>query len=137
MLFGICRSEADGYRGDARPEPSRPIPTASTPSRSSSTAAISRLEFARALGGLAQDRGNDLLRVKGIVRFADRPDRPAVVQAAQHAMFTPEWLDDWPDDDQRSRLVFIVHDIASRRNPRAFAFAAPRLIGSTALHLHE
>ncbi len=35
--------------------------------------AVSRLDFARALGGLAMSRGNDLLRVKGIVRFADRP----------------------------------------------------------------
>src|SRR5215207_465031 len=76
-------------------------------------AAVSRLDFARALGRLANDRGNDLLRVKGLVRFADRPDRPAVVQAAQHALFTPEWLDDWPDADQRSRLVFVVHDIAA------------------------
>src|SRR5262249_21889463 len=59
---------------------------------------ISRLDFARALGHLAMDRGNDLLRVKGILRFADRPERPAIVQAAQHAMFAPEWLDDWPDD---------------------------------------
>ncbi|HEX3954715.1 MAG TPA: GTP-binding protein, partial [Stellaceae bacterium] len=50
---------------------------------------ITRFDFARALGGLAQDRGNDLLRVKGIVRFADRLERPAVVQAAQHAMFSP------------------------------------------------
>ena len=38
--------------------------------------AVSRLDFARALGGLAMDRGNDLLRVKGIVCFADRPERP-------------------------------------------------------------
>ena len=37
---------------------------------------VSRLDFARALGGLAMDRGNDLLRVKGIVRFADRPETP-------------------------------------------------------------
>ncbi len=58
---------------------------------------VSRLDFARALGGLAGARGNDLLRVKGIVRFADRPERPAVVQAAQHSLFAPEWLDDWPD----------------------------------------
>jgi len=72
---------------------------------------ISRLDFARALGGLAGARGSDLLRVKGFVRFADRPERPAVVQAAQHALFAPEWLDDWPDDDHRSRLVFVVHDI--------------------------
>src|SRR5439155_5566935 len=74
--------------------------------------AVSRFDFARALGGLAQARGNDLLRVKGIVRFADRPDRPAIVQAAQHAMFAPEWLEDWPDDDHRSRIAFVVHDLA-------------------------
>ena len=96
-------------------------------------ASISRLEFARALGGLAQDRGNDLLRVKGIVAFADRagPDglaRPAIVQAAQHAMYAPEWLDDWPDADHRSRLVFIVHDIAAQEILDRFAFAAPVLL---------
>jgi len=88
---------------------------------------ISRLDFARALGGLARERGTDLLRVKGIVRFADRPQRPAVVQAAQHAMFAPEWLDDWPDDDRRSRLVFIVHDIPRSEIFAHFAFAAPAI----------
>jgi G3E family GTPase len=95
---------------------------------------VSRLDFARALGGLAMDRGNDLLRVKGIVRFADRPETPAVVQAAQHAMFTPEWLADWPDGDHRSRLVFVVHDIAPAEILDRFAFAAPNIIGSLAPH---
>jgi G3E family GTPase len=86
---------------------------------------ISRLDFARALGGLARERGTDLLRVKGIVRFADRPGRPAVVQAAQHAMFAPEWLNEWPDEDRRSRLVFIVHEIPRAEILDHFAFAAP------------
>jgi G3E family GTPase len=86
---------------------------------------ITRLDFARALGGLARERGTDLLRVKGIVRFADRPQRPAVVQAAQHAMFAPEWLDDWPDADHRSRLVFIVHGIPRAEILAHFAFAVP------------
>ena len=86
---------------------------------------ISRLDFARALAALARERGNDLLRVKGIVRFADRPDRPAVVQAAQHALFAPEWLDDWPDEDRRSRLVFVVHEIPRAEILEAFAFGAP------------
>jgi G3E family GTPase len=88
---------------------------------------ISRLDFARALGGLARARGNDLLRVKGIVGFADRPERPAVVQAAQHTMFAPEWLDDWPGPDRRSRLVFVVHNIARAKIFEHFAFAAPAL----------
>jgi G3E family GTPase len=88
---------------------------------------ISRLDFARALGGLARERGNDLLRVKGIVRFSDRPDHPGVVQAAQHALFAPEWLDDWPDDERRSRLVFVVHEIPRDEILDAFAFAAPSI----------
>jgi G3E family GTPase len=88
---------------------------------------FSRLDFARALGGLARERGNDLLRVKGIVRFSDRPERPAVVQAAQHALFAPEWLDDWPDQDRRSRLVFVVHEIRRAEILDGFAFAAPTL----------
>jgi G3E family GTPase len=86
---------------------------------------FSRLDFARALGGLARERGNDLLRVKGIVRFSDRPERPAVVQGAQHALFAPEWLDDWPDEDHRSRLVFVVHQIPRAEILDAFAFADP------------
>jgi G3E family GTPase len=88
---------------------------------------IGRLDFARALGGLARDRGADLLRVKGLVRFADRPERPAVVQAAQHAMFAPEWLEDWPDEDRRSRLVFVVHEISRSEVLAHFAFAHPVL----------
>ncbi len=88
---------------------------------------VSRIDFARALGGLARERGTDLLRVKGIVRFADRPERPAVVQAAQHAMFAPEWLDDWPDEDRRSRLVFVVHKIPRAEILSHFAFAMPAL----------
>ena len=87
---------------------------------------ISRLDFARALGGLARERGADLLRVKGIVRFADRPERPCIVQAAQHAMFAPEWLDEWPDSDHRSRLVFVVHQIPRAAILAHFAFARPR-----------
>jgi G3E family GTPase len=97
---------------------------------------ISPLDFAVALGGLAQERGYDLLRVKGLVAFADRPDRPAVVQAAQHAMFAPEWLDDWPDADHRSRLVFVVHDIPREEILAHFAFASPTLLGAQASRLH-
>jgi G3E family GTPase len=88
---------------------------------------FTRLDFARALGSLARERGTDLLRVKGIVRFSDRPERPAVVQAAQHTMFAPEWLEDWPDQDHRTRLVFVVHDIPRAEILAHFAFAAPAM----------
>jgi G3E family GTPase len=91
--------------------------------------AVTRLDFARALGALASACGSDLLRVKGIVAFVDRDNQPALVQAAQHTMFAPEWLDDWPDGDRRSRLVFVVHDIPREAILAHFAFASPALIG--------
>ena len=98
---------------------------------------ISRLDFARALGGLANERGTDLLRVKGLVEFSDRPGRPAIVQGAQHAIFPPEWLDAWPDADRRSRLVFIVHDIPRGDILARFAFAAPQILGPPASRPHR
>jgi G3E family GTPase len=91
---------------------------------------ISRLDFARALGELARARGNDLLRMKGILGFSDAPARPALVQAAQHALYAPLWLDDWPDEDRRSRLVFVVHEIPRAEILDRFAAAAPIIMQS-------
>ena len=58
--------------------------------------------FLRALG---DNLGDDLLRVKGLLNVAGRP---AVVHGAQHLLHQLDWLDDWPSDDRRTRLVFIT-----------------------------
>ena len=97
---------------------------------------INRLDFAKALGTLAAACGSDLLRVKGLVAFADRGGQPALVQAAQHTMFAPEWLDGWPDDDHRSRLVFVVHDIPRAEILAHFAFASPTILGARTARAH-
>jgi G3E family GTPase len=97
---------------------------------------LTRLDFAKALGALAGAYGGDLLRVKGIVAFADRNRRPALVQAAQHTMFAPEWLDEWPDADRRSRLVFVVHRIPRAEILALFGFASPTILEPQAPRLH-
>ena len=51
-------------------------------------------------------RGADLLRVKGLVNVAGESG-PVVVQGAQHVFHPPVTLAAWPDEDHRSRLVFI------------------------------
>jgi G3E family GTPase len=56
--------------------------------------------------------GPNLLRVKGIVKLTEQPDRPVVVHGVQHVFHPPVELDTWPDDDHRTRLVFITRDIA-------------------------
>jgi G3E family GTPase len=63
------------------------------------------------LEALAEHCGADLLRLKGIVDIAESPDRPAVIHGVQHVFHPPAFLDRWPSDDRRSRLVFIVRDL--------------------------
>ena len=55
--------------------------------------------------------GPNLLRFKGIVQLAEAPDVPLVLHGVQHVLHPPARLDRWPDDDHRTRLVFIVRDI--------------------------
>jgi G3E family GTPase len=75
------------------------------------------------LEALAEHCGGDLLRLKGIVNIAENPDQPAVVHGVQHVFHPPQWLDRWPSQDRRSRLVFIVNDI-----PPAWILALLRAI---------
>jgi G3E family GTPase len=76
---------------------------------------IRAVALALFLETLAEHRGADLLRVKGILNIAESPDRPAVIHGVQHVFHPPAWLDRWPSEDRRSRLVFITRDI-----PRAW-----------------
>ena len=61
---------------------------------------------------LFEHRGEDLLRVKGILNVTEHPGRPAVIHAVQHLMHPVAWLEEWPDDDHRTRIVFITRDIS-------------------------
>jgi G3E family GTPase len=66
--------------------------------------------FSAALELLANLRGPDLLRVKGIVNVEGKP---VVVQGVQHVFHEPVELDRWPSVDQDTRLVFITRNIAA------------------------
>ena len=63
---------------------------------------------------LAEHCGADLLRLKGIVNMVESPDRPAVIHGVQHVFHAPAWLERWPSDDRRSRIVFITRRIPQR-----------------------
>ena len=55
--------------------------------------------------------GANMLRMKGIVKVSDDPSRPVVLHGVQHVFHPPVRLAQWPDKDERTRLVFIVKDI--------------------------
>ena len=54
---------------------------------------------------LLQARGEDVLRVKGLLNVG--ADGPLLLNGVQHAVHPPEHLAAWPDEDRRSRIVFI------------------------------
>jgi G3E family GTPase len=65
------------------------------------------------LSMLLHSRGADVLRVKGLLDVAGT-DAPVMIHGVQHLVHPPTHLAAWPDGDRRSRLVFIVRDIARR-----------------------
>jgi G3E family GTPase len=68
--------------------------------------------LALAVEVLVSMRGENLLRVKGIVN-ARESDKPLVIHGVQHLFHPPVVLPAWPDDDRRTRIVFITRDLAA------------------------
>jgi G3E family GTPase len=67
--------------------------------------------FTRWLDYVASLRGDDLLRFKGLIHIAERPENPVVVHGVQHVFHPPIELKGWPTADRATRLVFIVRNI--------------------------
>lgn len=72
---------------------------------------ISRFALGAFMQMLADQRGDDLLRMKGLVALTDYPARPAVVHGVQHVIHPVRRLDFWPEDAAGTVLVFIVRGI--------------------------
>ena len=85
--------------------------------------------FANAMQLLANLRGPDLLRVKGLLNVATERG-PVVVHGAQHVFHPPLTLDGWPGPDRRSRLVFITRGITRDTIAQLFDSVA-RLAGTS------
>ncbi len=74
---------------------------------------------------LLQARGQDILRVKGLLNVGEAG--PVLLNGVQHAVHPPVHLESWPDEDRRSRLVFVGRGIqagALEASLRAFNRAA-------------
>jgi len=62
------------------------------------------------LSMLLNRHGERVLRVKGILNVAGSA-APVAVHGVQHLVHPPVHMGAWPDEDRRSRLVFIVDDL--------------------------
>lgn len=73
--------------------------------------AIPSTGFELFLSLLRSAHGEKLLRMKGIVKISEHPERPIILHGVQHVFHPPVQLERWPDDDHRTRLVFITKDL--------------------------
>ncbi len=55
-------------------------------------------------------RGDDMLRVKGLLNLEGQT-QPVILHAVQTVLYPLAKLEAWPDDDHRTKLVFITRDI--------------------------
>ncbi|HSF62285.1 MAG TPA: GTP-binding protein [Gaiellaceae bacterium] len=116
-----------GSDRDLRDLPTEPIEHTHGPTALVLTldGAIDWTSFGIWLTMLLHARGQQILRIKGLLDVG--AEGPVLVSCVQHAVYPPVHLDSWPDEDRRSRLVLIGHDIDSRvleTSLRAFGRAA-------------
>ncbi len=69
---------------------------------------------------LRSAHGPNLLRVKGIIRIKEDPERPVVIHGVQQIFHPPATLPLWPDDDRRTRLVMITKDLSQELVEKLF-----------------
>jgi G3E family GTPase len=79
--------------------------------------------FDQAMAVLMALRGPDLLRVKGLVAV-EGCRGPVVVHYVQHVAHPPVELEEWPDEDRRSRLVFITRGLSQSAVTQLFGGVA-------------
>jgi len=66
--------------------------------------------FASALDLLLATKGESLLRVKGILDLESEAT-PVAIHGVQHVFHPPVPLPSWPDEDHRSKIVFITRNL--------------------------
>jgi G3E family GTPase len=74
--------------------------------------AVDSITLAGFIDLLRSAHGPNLLRVKGIIRIKEDPDRPVVIHGVQQVFHPPATLPTWPDRDRRTRLVMITQDLS-------------------------
>ena len=75
--------------------------------------------------------GPNLLRVKGLLKLSDQPDRPLAIHGVQHVFHPPVRLSAWPDGKAETRLVFIVKDIEKEQIENLFQALVDPFSGAT------
>ena len=81
------------------------------------------------LESISEHCGSRMLRLKGLVSIREMPGRPAVIHGVRHVVNAPDFLNRWPSEDERTRIVLIGRGV-----PRYFV---PRLLDAIEEEVHD
>jgi G3E family GTPase len=70
---------------------------------------------------LASAHGDNLLRVKGLVKTTETPDKPMLIQGVGRIFSEPAWLPQWPRGECQTRLIVISKGLPDQFIERLFA----------------
>ena len=74
---------------------------------------------------LSSLNGANMLRVKGLIHLKEM-DKPLVIHGVQHIWHPPAVMPEWPSDDRRSRIVFILRDMSESTLQDALQFVTDK-----------
>jgi G3E family GTPase len=83
---------------------------------------VSRTALCRWLDSILSVRGQDILRLKGLVRLAGET-RPLLLQGVHHVLHPPVWLSARPGLPDRSEIVLITRGLSAEGLRQSFAAA--------------
>lgn len=83
---------------------------------------LSELALQLLIEAIGENLGPQLLRIKGLVNVREHPENPALIHGAQQLLHGIEWLDAWPSEDRRTRIVFITLDAGREMVEELVAF---------------
>ncbi len=73
------------------------------------------------LNRIVNELGDQILRIKGLAEFKQKPGSVGVVHAVQNKFYPILWMDHWPDEDHSSRFVFIGRNLDIERINELFS----------------
>ncbi|BFM49175.1 GTP-binding protein [Marinomonas sp. THO17] len=65
-------------------------------------------------------RAENILRIKGIIEFQEKPGQPVIIHGVQQVTHPFVIMPEWPSDDHRSRIVIIAENLSEAEIVRTF-----------------
>jgi G3E family GTPase len=79
------------------------------------------------LSMLLNRHGREILRIKAILNIRDS-QTPVILHGVQHLIHPPEHIEEWPDSDRNSKIIFILRELEKKDIERSLNIFLDKLV---------